>query len=216
LGSSHPLGIICSLDCYDILIEGNLVEHNINYGIFFSRNMHDSIARDNRVYNSTTGITVAESPNNQIYDNRIEGATSQGIRLFNPILADDGLTEGNLVFNNIIINSENGIEATRSHDNVLENNIFSNIQSSEYRLSGDSGIIIREQHFENALISQENSQIDSYVEVLDSGIIEVREGTIDEDEGEEDEIEGDLYNTDIEPYRRTLSNGDDITINNSS
>jgi poly(beta-D-mannuronate) C5 epimerase len=212
----NPLGIICSLDCYDILIEGNLVEHNINYGIFFSRNMHDSIARDNRVYNSTTGITVAESPNNQIYDNRIEGATSQGIRLFNPILADDGLTEGNLVFNNIIINSENGIEATRSHDNVLENNIFSNIQSSEYRLSGDSGIIIREQHFENALISQENSQIDSYVEVLDSGIIEVREGTIDEDEGEEDEIEGDLYNTDIEPYRRTLSNGDDITINNSS
>ncbi len=214
----NPLGIICSLDCYNILIEGNRVEHTTNYGIFFSRNMHDSIARNNYVSNSTTGITVAESPNNQIYNNRIEEAGLRGIRLFNPPLPDDGLTVNNLVYNNTIIDSENGIETTRSHDNVLENNIFSNIESSEYRLSGDSSIIIRGQHFENALISQENSPIDSYVEIVDSGIIEVTEGTIDEDdedEGEEDEIEVDLYNTIIEPYRRTLSNGDDITINNS-
>jgi mannuronan 5-epimerase len=212
----NPLGIICSLDCYNILIEGNMVEHNIDYGIFFSRNMHDSIARNNHVYHSSIGIVVAESPNNQIYNNRIEGITSQAIRLFNPELPDDGSTEGNLVYNNIIINSENGIGAARSHNNILESNTFSNIESSDYRLSGGSSIIIRGQHFDNAIISHEGSAIDSHVEILDSGIIEVIEGAIDEEEEEEDEIEGDSYNTDIQPYRRTLSDGNDITINNSS
>src|ERR671915_1400636 len=96
----NRFGVICSLDCYNILIEGNRVEHNIDYGIFFSRNMHDSIARNNYVYNSSIGIVVAESPNNQIYSNTIEGITSQAVRLFNPPLADDGLTQGNLIFNN--------------------------------------------------------------------------------------------------------------------
>ncbi len=208
----NPLGIICSLDCYDILIEGNRIEHNTNYGIFFSRNMHDSIARNNYVYNSTTGITVAESPNNQIYSNTVEGATSRGIRLFNPEPADDGLTEGNFVFNNTIISSENGIEAVRSHDNTLQSNTLSNIQSSEYRLAGGSSIIIRGQHFDNALISHGGSGTDSHVEIADSGLIQVREGAVDE---EEDEGERDSYNTDIEPYSRTLSNGDDITVNSS-
>ena len=212
----NPLGIICSLDCYNILIERNMVEHNIDYGIFFSRNMHDSIARNNHVYNSSIGIVIAESPNNQIYNNRIEGITSQAIRLFNPELPDDGSTEGNLVYNNIIINSENGIGAARSHNNILEDTTFSNIESSDYRLSGGSSIIIRGQHFDNAIISHEGSAIDSHVEILDSGIIEVIEGAIDEEEEEGDEIEGDSYNTDIEPFRRALSDGDDITINISS
>src|ERR687891_763518 len=40
----NRIGIICSLDCYNILIEGNDVHHNKDYGIFFSRDMHDSIA----------------------------------------------------------------------------------------------------------------------------------------------------------------------------
>ena len=209
----NPIGVICSLDCYNILIEGNRVEHNTDYGIFFSRNMHDSIARNNYVYNSSIGITVAESPNNQIYSNTIEGITSQAIRLFNPAPADDGFTENNFVYNNTIINSENGIGAVRSHDNILESNTLSNIQSSEYRLTGGSSFIIRGQHFDNALITQGGSGPSSHVEIVDSGMIEVTEGAIDEEE--EDEEEGDSYNTDIEPYRRTLSSGDDITVNSS-
>jgi parallel beta-helix repeat protein len=153
----NPIGVICSNRCYDILIEGNVVEHNKDYGIFFSRNVHDSIARSNHVYNSSTGVMVSESPNNQIYNNTIEGATSQGIHLFNPVLPDDGVTEGNLVYNNTIISSENGIVATRSHDNIVQNTTFFDIEESEYRLSGDSSIRIRGQHFDNALISQDSS-----------------------------------------------------------
>src|SRR5918999_2503366 len=216
----NPIGVICSDRCYNILIEGNLVEHNTDHGIFFSRNMYDSIARNNHVSNTTSGITVSESPNNQIYNNTIEGATSQGIRLFNPDIPDDGVTEDNIVYNNVITSSEDGIAAARSHDNILENNIFSNIQSNDYSLSGDSSIIIREQHFDNALIAQEGSATENVVEIVDSGIIEVTEGESDgggeEDDGngeDEEEGEGNLYNTDNEPFRRILSDGDSITVN---
>jgi parallel beta-helix repeat protein len=217
----NPIGAICSDRCYDILIEGNLVEHNTDYGIFFSRNMHDSIARNNHVYNTTSGITVSESPNNQIYNNTIEAATSQGIRLFNPDIPDDGSTEGNIVYNNVISSSENGIRSTRSHDNNLENNRFSDIESSEYRL-GNSSMIIRAQHFDDTVISQEGSETDSQVEIVDSGTIQVTEGANDgeedgdgedDEEGDEEEDEASSYNTDDEPYRRTLSDGDRITVN---
>jgi parallel beta-helix repeat protein len=127
----NPIGVICSLDCYNILIEGNRAEHNMRAGIFFSRNMHDSIARNNYIYNTTTGIIVSESPNNQIYSNTIEGATGAGIRLLNPPIADDGFTEDNHVYNNTISNSEDGIREIRSHDNILEDNKFFNIESDD-------------------------------------------------------------------------------------
>ncbi|MDQ3851373.1 MAG: right-handed parallel beta-helix repeat-containing protein, partial [Thermoproteota archaeon] len=52
----NPIGIICSVNCSNILIEGNKVEDNIRAGIFFSRNMSDSIARNNQIYNATSGI----------------------------------------------------------------------------------------------------------------------------------------------------------------
>ncbi len=140
------------------------------------------------------------------------------------MVPDDGITEDNIVYNNVITSSEDGIAAARSHDNILENNIFSNILSNEYSLSGDSSIIIREQHFDNALIAQEGSATENVVEIVDSGIIEVTEGESDgggeeedDDNGEdEEEGEGNLYNTDYEPFRRILSDGDSITVNSLS
>jgi mannuronan 5-epimerase len=212
----NPIGAICSLNCYNILVEGNVIHHNTDYGIFFSRNMHDSIARNNQIYNVTTGIMVSESPNNQIYNNTIEAATSQGIRLQNPELPDDGgFTEDNLVYNNTIISSGEGIGATRSHDNILENNRFSDIESGEYLLSGNSDIIIRGQNFDNILIAEEGSATENLVEIVDSGTIEVTEVANDggEDLVDEEEAENNLYNTDNEPYRKRLSDGDSIIVN---
>src|SRR5215218_1583625 len=81
----NPIGVICSLDCYNILIEGNRAEHNMRAGIF----------------------------------------------LLNPPIADDGFTEDNHVYNNTISNSEDGIREIRSHDNILEDNKFFNIESDE-------------------------------------------------------------------------------------
>jgi|SRR5215211_3713560 parallel beta-helix repeat protein len=220
---NNPIGPICSDKCWDILIEGNLIQDTTNAAIFFSRNMTDSIARNNHVINARTGILVSESPNNQIYNNIVEGATEQGILLFNPDLTDDGSTEGNIVYNNVISSSENGIRSTRSHNNIVENTTFSDIELREYRLLGDSSLIIREQQFDNALISGDDSETGNLVEIMDSGIIEVTEGETDAEEDEEDgddagdeEGEGNSYNTDSEPYRRTLSDDDSVTVNSST
>src|SRR5215203_712236 len=221
-----PIGVICSDRCWNILIEGNLIQDTTNAAIFFSRNMTDSIARNNHVINARAGILVSESPNNQIYNNIVEGATEQGILLFNPDIPDDGSTEGNTVYNNVISSSENGIRSTRSHNNVVENTTFSDIELSEYRLLGDSSFTIRGQHFDNALISEDDSETGNVVEIVDSGIIEVTEGEADEedeededddgDDAEDEEGEGNSYNTDSEPYRRTLGDGDSITVNSST
>ncbi len=208
----NPIGVICSDDCYNILIERNVVHHNTDSGIFFSRGMYDSIARNNHVYNTSTGILVSESPNNQIYNNMIYGASSEGVRLFNPEVPDDGFTENNLVYNNTISDSDDGIRATRSQDNVLEDNEFSNISSSEYALAGNSSIIIRGQDFDDALIA-EGSTTRNFVEIVDSGtieVIEVNDGGDDDDD--DDEEEGNNYNTDNTPYRKRLRDGDSIIV----
>jgi parallel beta-helix repeat protein len=203
----NPIGVICSVNCHNILIEGNKVENNIRAGIFFSRNMSDSIARNNQIYNATSGIIVSESANNHIYDNTIEAATSEGILLFNPAEPDDGLTEDNLIYNNTILSSATGINATRSYDNILENILFSNITSSEYLLTRNSSIIIVDRDFDNVLIAEGGSATDNLVEIAYSGIVEVTERN---DQGIP---ERNLYNTDNEPYRKRLSNGDNIVVN---
>ena len=204
----NPIGIICSVNCTNILIEGNNVENNIRAGIFFSRNMSDSIARNNQIYNATSGIIVSESSNNQIYDNTVEAATSEGILLFNPSEPPyDGLTEDNLVYNNTIISSATGISTTRSHDNILENTLFSNITSSEYLLTQNSSIMLVDRDFDNASIAEGGSETDNIVEIVDSGTIEVTEIN---DQGIP---ERNLYNTDNEPYRESLWNGDHIIVN---
>jgi parallel beta-helix repeat protein len=231
----NPIGAICSDRCYDILIEGNLVEDTTDIGIFFSRNMTDSIARNNHVINARVGILVSESPNNQIYNNTIEEATSQGIRLLNPDVTDDGVTEGNIVYNNVISSSEDGIAAARSQNNIVENTTFSDIESSEYHLSGNSALTIRGQQFDDALVSGEAEEEDdqatedqatedqateNVVEIVGSGTIEVTGGANDgeedgDDDGDEDEDEDEAnsFNTDVEPYTTILGDGDSITVN---
>jgi parallel beta-helix repeat protein len=233
----NPIGVICSDRCWNILIEGNLVEDTTDIGIFFSRNMTDSIARNNHVINARVGILVSESPNNQIYNNTIEEATGQGIRLLNPDIADDGVTEGNIVYNNVISSSEDGIAAARSQNNIVENTTFSDIGSSEYHLSENSALTIRGQQFDDALISgaaieeddlatedqaTEDQAIENVLEIVGSGTIEVTEGANnggeeeedgDDDEGDEDEDEANSFNTDVEPYRTILGDGDSITVN---
>jgi parallel beta-helix repeat protein len=173
--------------------------------------MTNSIARNNHIYNTTTGISVSESPNNRIYNNTIEGATDEGILLFNPELADDGFTEGNIVYDNVISSSEDGIRTTNSHNNILENNTFNNIESNEYRLSLDSNILIRHQNFDDVLIVVGDLTTENLVEIVDSGIIQVSEGPNEQEEEKENETTS--YNTDTQPYTRRMSGGDSITIN---
>ena len=231
----NPIGVICSDRCWNILIEGNLIEDTTNAGIFFSRNMTDSIARNNHIINARTGILVSESPNNQIYNNTIEGATSQGIRLLNPELPDDGVTEGNLAYDNVVSDSQDGVSASRSQNNIVENTTFSDIEENEYHLAGTASLTIRGQQFDDTLISGEGLDVvldtddddaeddqvtENVVEIVGSGTIEVTEGANDDDEEEDgdddvddNEDEENSYNTDIEPYRKILGDGESIIVN---
>jgi mannuronan 5-epimerase len=218
---NNPIGAICSEDCYNIIIEGNVAEHNSNAGIFLSRNMTDSIVRNNLVVNSSSGILVSESPNNQIYNNIIQGATEEGILLFTPDIPDDGVTAGNILYDNAVSSSESGIRATRSQDNVVENTTFSDIATSEYLLSGNSRLIIRGQQFDDSVISEDGGSTQNIVQIVDSGIIEVTRGADDGveeeegDDGEDEEEDGEMtsYNTDVEPFTAVVGDGESITIN---
>ena len=212
-----PIGVICSVDCYHIVIEGNKIHHNTKAGIFFSRNMQESIARSNNIYNTSSGIILSESPNNHIYNNTIEATTSQGVLLFNPAVADEGLTEKNHVYNNTISDSGDGINATRSHSNILGDNKFSNITSSEYHLTGNSNIRIMDQDFDNASITAEKgSGTINTVEIVYSGIIEVTE--VNDEEGYNNNYHRIneskyYYNTDNNPYRKVMNDGGSIIVN---
>ncbi|MGB7955564.1 MAG: right-handed parallel beta-helix repeat-containing protein, partial [Candidatus Nitrosopolaris sp.] len=52
-------------------IENNKVHTNAGEGLDFGRNMYNSIARNNIVYNEPKGILVSQSHNNMIYNNTI-------------------------------------------------------------------------------------------------------------------------------------------------
>src|ERR671924_675137 len=216
----NPIGVICSNDCYNIMIEGNKIHHNTKAGIFFSRNVQDSIARNNHIYNASTGIIVSESSDNRIYNNIIEATTSEGVLLFNPAEQDEGLTENNLVYYNTISDSTDGINASRSHDNILGDNKFSNMRSSEYHLSRNSSIKIIEQDFDNASITTgKGLPTGNIVEIVYSGtieVIEVNDREEEDDNNAQGVNEGKYYyyhNTDSKPYRKILSDGGSIIVN---
>jgi poly(beta-D-mannuronate) C5 epimerase len=113
------IGIICSLDCYNIAIEDNVVYNNTKMGIMFSRNMTDSIARNNDVSNEDRGIVISESSNNEIYNNTVSDSGS-GIEV-------DEDSSGNSIHDNTIVNIEAPEDALGIEDGAeSENTLFSN------------------------------------------------------------------------------------------
>jgi mannuronan 5-epimerase len=121
---NNASAIICSKHCYSILIEGNEVYNNTGNarGIAFSINTTKSVASNNyihdqsggisfnrgsdhnAVYNNTilnckTGVNLANTGNNSIYDNKIS-CTKNGITVQN---------DNNKIYNNKISLAKNGI-----------------------------------------------------------------------------------------------------------
>jgi mannuronan 5-epimerase len=124
-------GIICSLDCFNITIEGNKVYRNDGAGIMFSRNMQDSIARNNTVLDETECIFVSDSHGNQIYNNTVSGCSVAGLYL------KAGSTN-NVLYDNIVMNSEKGIfvDNESSNNKFYRNMIVSNSTQSAIVLDG--------------------------------------------------------------------------------
>ena len=220
-----PIGIICSVDCYDILIAGNKIYDTNKAGIFFSRGMQHSIARSNFVYNTSSGIILSESPDNLVYNNTIKGARSEGVLLYNPAIPDEGLTQNNQVYNNTISLSNNGVNSSRSHNNILTDNKFTNITSSEYHLTRSSNIRIIAQHFDNASITAGNSSsTGNIVEIVNSGTIQVTEVQAGQQINNNNNSNSNgtyqhlnerkyFYNTENTPYRKVMADGVGIIVN---
>ena len=127
--------------------------------------------------------------------------------MFNPSEPDDGLTEDNLIYNNTMSGCPTGINATRSYNNILENNKFSDITSSEYLLTRNSSITLVDRNFDNVSIAEGGTATDNLVEIVYSGTIEVTEVN---DQGISTR---NFYNTDDEPYRKRLSNSGHTIVN---
>ncbi|MDQ3807923.1 MAG: right-handed parallel beta-helix repeat-containing protein, partial [Thermoproteota archaeon] len=191
-----------SLDCYDVIFEGNEVFNNAGSGLMFSRATHDSIIRNNLIYNqygSAYPISISESQNNEIYGNDIRNSTT-GISVHNPLqLDEDGMSSGNRIYDNTFDDMQNGIRAVASSNNTFSNNIFGNITDFHYIMTSDAGMDIENQVFDMANvrgISGANS-----LSIRDSGTITI-DNNMDHD-------------TDIEPYTQVLSDRS-IIINSAS
>jgi mannuronan 5-epimerase len=155
---NNPWGLVCSLDCYGILYEHNTVYNNTSGpGIFFSRNTHDSVARYNTIYNQSVGIAFSESSDNLAYGNNIT-SVGRGIFFNDPENRDDGSTTNNRAYNNTITNSQVGIVAVRTTDNIASDNHFNNITMAHYRLDASSTMTIANQTFDNATIEAQTGE----------------------------------------------------------
>jgi parallel beta-helix repeat protein len=78
-----------------ILIENNKIHDNGKNGINLSRNMRDSIVRENTIYDSPKGIEIHGSRHNEVYGNNIYNV-SEGIHY------SDVHVSKNKVYNNTI------------------------------------------------------------------------------------------------------------------
>jgi mannuronan 5-epimerase len=106
------MGIICSLICYDIIIEDNEVSNSAGSGIMFSRNMFDSIARNNDIDDEDKSIFSSQSRNNQVYDNIVTNCESQGIYLYHNSI-------GNKVYNNTLIKPQEELNLAMTRWTIL-------------------------------------------------------------------------------------------------
>lgn len=175
---NNPIGLVCSLDCYGIVFEGNTMYNNTGAGIFFSRNTYDSIARNNTIYGQQIGIAFSESSGNLVYNNNIY-SVGRGIFLNNPVVQDDGSTTNNHIYNNTISDSAVGIAALRTTDNIATNNFFDNISTSHYRLDGNSTLTIDNQTLDGATIEGRGG--DNMVTFANSTSIMIDGSPYDED-----------------------------------
>ncbi len=166
--------------------------------------MHDSIVRNNTIYNSDKGIRITESPNNKVYDNIIFDV-SDGFYLTNPSSGVDGHTTGNRVYNNTVRNAENGIKVGNSAGNIFANNTFENITSFEYSLENGGEVIIEDQRFTNDKISGKSGT--NIATISNSGTI-----TVDNNDSENvDDDNNNIYDTNGDSYIVELSD-ETITI----
>lgn len=121
---NNRVGLICSLECSNMIFEDNSIDNNKEIGLMLSRNTIDSILRYNNISKSDVGISVSESHSNRIYDNNIM-ATHDALAIKN--------NASNNVFSNNTISHPmrcGVIVTTGSQNNTIEENYIQNYNKS--------------------------------------------------------------------------------------
>jgi parallel beta-helix repeat protein len=194
------IGIICSFKCSYITFENNEVHDNGGAGLFFSRGTTNSIMRNNVVYNQPgdaypIAVSVSESHNNRVYGNRISDSEI-GITVHNPSTPDeDGVSTDNIIRGNTLERVKYAFRALSSAENTFTSNAFGTVTGNHYLIGSSASITIDHQKFSNTTIRAMSGHND--VTITKSGTIKIGSST---------------YNTDLTPYKTTLS-GQTITIN---
>jgi parallel beta-helix repeat protein len=145
------IGIICSFDCDNILMENNVVYDVSVVGLMLSKNTTNSIIRNNVVYDTGTGgagISVDNSRDNQIYNNTVS-VGRYGIKV-------SANASNNQIYNNTITNyGSYGIcMDDASSNNVVYHNIISNV--------GEYGVCVLDGSSENLILSNQIIGTDNY------------------------------------------------------
>lgn len=117
------IGLICSLECSNVIFEKNRIVNNNEVGLMFSRNTVNSIARYNKISLSDTGISISDSHLNKVYGNdMVDNIAAVAIK--------DG-SSNNFSFNNTISSArECGILVVEAHNNTIQENHIENYYGS--------------------------------------------------------------------------------------
>jgi len=186
------IGIICSGKCRNIIVQQNEVYDNAGTAIALSNDMRNSTVKGNYIHDSETGIGIAKSHNNQIYDNRIS-SSDYGIKIIggssNNYVRDNTfegikdyavLVRGISVLNNTFENNsiDNSSKAVRLFDNI--DSVFINNKASagrEYFVHSNSTLNFEKTFFPIKLTVISDKSTDNMIRIIGSGKIIVKDGT---------------------------------------
>ena len=123
------IGLICSLECSNMIFEKNSIENNNEIGLMFSRNSINSIAKYNKISVSDTGISISDSHLNKVYGNHLLNNSAA--------LAIKDNSSSNISFNNTVSGARDcGILVVEAHNNTLKENNIENYRGSGICLTG--------------------------------------------------------------------------------
>ena len=126
---NNRIGLICSLECSNVIFENNIIEKNNEVGLMFSRNTVNSIAKYNKVSASDTGISISSSHLNKVHGNELLNNTVA--------LAIKDNSSNNFSFNNKISGARDcGILVVAAHNNTIQENYIENYHGSAICLTG--------------------------------------------------------------------------------
>ena len=167
------IGLICSLNCSNLLFENNVIKNNKEVGLMLSKGTVNSTARQNNITSSDTGISVSGSHSNNIEGNTLS-QVSDGIAVKNNssrnIIMDNvvfdagdcaimvGLGEGNIVTSNHLQRYKGGALcfSNGANNSTAQSNLIDGL--------GEYGIDVRGKD------TKMNKFIDNHIQLSNSAI----------------------------------------------